>query len=163
MILAFFLVSGSALTFLVVGTALVFVGSPILRRRRTRPIRSRDYPAWENWLANHYPKATKDEAEAIRRVVGAIAREAGVEPEQLLPSDRLAGFVLPTSWERFIGLDGESDFDLEIESLLDEGDVGPDERNPHSGEPSETVGDVIDFMLNRLRSPDNQPFAGAKK
>lgn len=150
LMLAILVVSGCALSVLVVGSGFFFIGSPILRRRRTRPIRMRDYPAWENWLAKHYPKATKDEAEVIRRVVEAIARDARVQPEQLLPEDRLSGFVLPSAWEYFIGTDGESDLSLEMEDLLEERSVPLKDQAVRSDEPQETVGDSIEYMLKRL-------------
>lgn len=149
LMLSILIFSVPALSILVVGSGLHFIGTPILRRRRTRPIRMRDYPAWEQWLTNHYPKATKGEVEVIRRVVDALARDARVEPGQLLPEDRLSGFVLPSGWEYFIGADGESDLSLEMETLFEESDVPPEDQELRPDEPQETVGDAIAFMLKR--------------
>lgn len=61
-ILAF---SVPALCILVIGGALVFVGSPILRRCRTQIIRTRDDPPWERWVAEHYPKATRKKSNSF--------------------------------------------------------------------------------------------------
>lgn len=152
-----------AFAFMVVGTALHFVGTPILRRRRTRPIRGREYPAWEHWLAKRYPKATKDEAGVIRRVIEAVARDAGVEPTQLLPEDRLSGHVLPSPWEYFIGTDGESDLSLEMEDLLREREIDPADWARAVDEPCETVGEAIDFMLERLCPRTNEPVKAPAK
>lgn len=138
----------------------VVVGVPLaaifycMSRKRTHPIRQREYPAWEGWLATYYPKATKEEAAVIRRVLETFAHLARVEPTQLRPGDRIEGSVLQPTWQA--SLDPESEYGQlydELGELLRSTDLA--EWEISGGDAWETVGDAVDFMLKRL-SPTKQ-------
>lgn len=139
----------------VLGAVIVFVaaaiaGAVVANRRRVREIRSRDYPAFEGWLKTHYPKATSEQEAVIRRTMEAFGHLAGVEPTQLLPKDRIVGFVLPPTWQAMLIIDNEyGDLYDHLDEILGERRIELAEWELLPCDSWETIADAIDFMLKR--------------
>jgi len=125
------------------------------KRQLRRRFLAREAMAFEQWFERHYP-ADEVSPEVARTILGLVAKGigGGVQPVQVLPTDRLEDFV-----HRLCGaaIDSGILLDSPLECLGEDGELGEwfEER---TGRPLEidpawsTIDEVIRGVSARLRS-----------